>query len=127
MEVAIINEKVTRLETELRMDIEGIKSDLKKLINLVDKMNVGLYGDEENNHVGVIDRQKYLEKRIDSLVQRIEEIEKKNVEQDVSILAKKQVNNSWMEWGKVILQAVINVIVILAVLKGLIGADALLK
>ena len=53
MEAQIINEKITRLESELRMDIEGIKSDLKKLINLVDKMNtvtIPRHNKANNNH-----------------------------------------------------------------------------
>lgn len=112
---------------QLDQDVREIKESLSILIELVTEMNKGLYGDAKNQHVGVIEKQSTMQLEITELKAAIAEIHKKNIEQDISINAKKSVKEDAINWGQKIVGWIIQGIVIYAIIKGVVGADALLK
>lgn len=112
---------------KLEKDIGEVKVQLNQLITLVQEMNKGLYGDEKNDHIGVIERQKVLDGEVQGLKKEILEIHKKNVEQDIALQARKSLKNDLVEMGKEVVKWVINGIVIYFIFKGVVDADALLK
>lgn len=123
------DQHIDKLEKDIngvKIDIRDVKDQLNKLITLVEAMNRGLYGDEENNHIGVIDRQKLLDKEVQDLKKEILDIHKKNIEQDIALQTKKTIKNDLVEAGKDIIAWVIKIIVAIAIYKGTIGPDALL-
>jgi len=123
------DQHIDKLEKDIngvKIDIRDVKDQLNKLITLVEAMNRGLYGDEENDHIGVIDRQKLLDKEVQDLKKEILDIHKKNIEQDIALQAKNTIKNDLVEKGKDIIAWVIKIIVAIAIYKGTIGPDALL-
>jgi hypothetical protein len=112
---------------KLEKDVNVIKEDLATLIDLVREMNKGLYGDPKHLHVGVIEKQKIMQTQIDELQKDIKDIHQKNKDQDIDIKAKKSLKSEAFDWGQRIIGWIIQAIVIYAVVKGVIGADALLK
>jgi hypothetical protein len=122
--------KIDKLEEQ----VEQINKTLLKFSeNLVDikknmiKINTGLYGDDENDHIGVIAKQRRFESEIEHLKSEIQMIKDINTFQDTQIKAKKSLLLNISGTGKMILQIIINIIVTIAVLRGLIDIDALLK
>lgn len=113
--------------SKLEKEVAQIQESLDELIDLVKEMNKGLYGDEKNNYVGVIKKQSDLEKSVAVLKKEIEDIKMKNLEQDIAINAKNNYKLEIVRWVKDIFVAIIQVIVIWAIIKGTIGPDALLK
>lgn len=123
------DQHIDKLEKDIngvKIDIRDVKDQLNKLIILIEAMNRGLYGDEENDHIGVIDRQKLLDKEVQDLKKEILDIHKKNIEQDIALQAKNTIKNDLVEKGKDIIAWVIKIIVAIAIYKGTIGPDALL-
>jgi hypothetical protein len=60
-------DKIDQLEkemTQVNKSLEIIEGNLETLLKNVDKINVGLYGDEKNDHPGIIERVRALEKRM---------------------------------------------------------------
>lgn len=114
---------IERLEKE----VVEIKRNLDKLISLVEEMNSGLYGDEKNNHIGVIKRQSLLEEEVKNLKNQIEQIKAKNIEQDIAINARNNYKTEIMNWLRYITVGIIQIIVIWAIIKGTVSPDALLK
>lgn len=123
------DQHIDKLEKDIngvKTDIRDVKDQLNKLITLVETMNRGLYGDEENDHIGVIDRQKFLDKEVQDLKKEILDIHKKNIEQDIALQTKNTIKNDLIEKGKDIIAWVIKIVVAIAIYKGTIGPDALL-
>lgn len=123
------DQHIDKLEKDIngvKIDIRDVKDQLDKLIILIEAMNRGLYGDEENDHIGVIDRQKLLDKEVQDLKKEILDIHKKNIEQDIALQAKNTIKNDLVEKGKDIIAWGIKIIVAIAIYKGTIGPDALL-
>lgn len=114
---------IERLETE----VSDIKRSLNELLELVKDMNKGLYGDARNNYTGVIKRQSLLEGELRELRAQIEMIKAKNVEQDIAINARRGLKAEALMWLKVLVLSITNALVLWAILKGLVGPDALLK
>jgi len=97
---------------KLDMDVREIKEKLDGVYNILGQvneslktLNLGLYGDEKNNYPGVIKRQETLEQKLSRLEKEIEDIHKKNKEQDVALQTKK---NIWLQgldaikWGALV-------------------------
>jgi len=131
---------MTEAETiiELRNEVSEIKTSLTDLIKLVKQMNFGLYGDEVNDHPGLIKKQRLLEddfnkrhgeleKEVEVLKSMITEFKNKIDDKDIAESTKDKVNGTWVYWGKKAIEIAIQVIVIYAVLKGIVGVDTLLK
>jgi chromosome segregation ATPase len=113
----------------LDMDKEliDIKDNVTTILQLVQKMDAGLYGDPKNKYRGVIDKQSALEEEIESLKAEILAIHKKNNDQDLEIKAKKSLRSELIEYGRELGKWVINIIVMYLIFKGLVDADAMLK
>lgn len=111
----------------LEMEITDIRKRLDTLIELVKEMNKGLYGDEKNNYIGVIKKQGILESEVANLKLQIEEIKQKNIQQDIAINAKRTYKEEIMTWVRYFIVSIINLVLLIAILKGTIGPDALLK
>lgn len=114
-------EQINKLEStvgEIKSKLDGLHDILARLNENIKTMNVGLYGDEKNNHIGVIERQKMLEDKISFLERKIVEIEKINKEQDTLIKAKKNV-------FMMIFEGVKWISLIYLVAKGVFGFDSL--
>lgn len=111
----------------LEMEIADIRKRLDTLIELVKEMNKGLYGDEKNNYIGVIKKQGILESEVANLKVQIEEIKQKNIQQDIAISAKRTYKEEIMTWVRYFIVSIINLVLLIAILKGTIGPDALLK
>lgn len=111
----------------LEMEITDIRKRLDTLIELVKEMNKGLYGDEKNNYIGVIKKQGILESEVANLKVQIEEIKQKNIQQDIAISAKRTYKEEIMTWVRYFIVSIINLVLLIAILKGTIGPDALLK
>ena len=123
---------------ELKTEVSEIKGSLDKLINLVKQMNFGLYGDEVNDHPGLIKKQRVMEEdfnkrhgglegEVYALKKMLSELKNDLEDKDITESTKDKVNGNWVYWGKKAIEMVIQIIVIYAVVKGIIGADALLK
>ena len=111
----------------LEMEITDIRKRLDTLIELVKEMNKGLYGDEKNNYIGVIKKQGILESEVANLKLQIEEIKQKNIQQDIAISAKRTYKEEIMTWVRYFIVSIINLVLLIAILKGTVGPDALLK
>jgi len=120
---------MTESETikKLRDEVSEIKVSLTDLIKLVKQMNFGLYGDEVNDHPGLIKKQRMLEEEIEGLKKTVSELKDKIDEKDIKESTKDKVNDRWVYWGKKAIDLAIQIIVIYAVVKGIVGVDALLK
>lgn len=84
--------KIDRLEmdvTEIKQKLNDLYDILAQVNETMKTMNAGLYGDEKNNHPGVIERQREIEKEIVLLKQEIAGIHTKNREQDLALKTKK--------------------------------------
>src|SRR5690348_4883786 len=84
-DVAEVKQKITSVESE----ISDIKENVNTILQLVQKMDTGLYGDAKNRHRGVIDKQNDLEDEIDDLKKQISEINRRNEEKSIEANAKK--------------------------------------
>jgi hypothetical protein len=76
------------MEDSLKKDIQKLEKDVGNILSVLesmntrlDRINTGLYGDEDNGIPGFI-------KRITSLEKEIEDIKKINNDQDIAIKAK---------------------------------------
>lgn len=110
----------------LENKMSEVEERLSQLVILMEKMNKGLYGDEENDHIGVIARQKIFNQEIDILKQEIKDIHQKNIEQDIALQTKKGIRSDLYEAGKEIISFVIKAILLVGILKGFVDKDALL-
>lgn len=117
---------LTTIET-IQHDMSELKESVDELIILVKEMNKGLYGDPKNDHIGVIERQRMMMEDIKVLNIEIAMIKHKNDEQDISIKAKDSLRSSAAAWGKRIVDIAITIIVMYAIMKGIVDADALLR
>lgn len=125
-QIMALETRVEKIEGKLDSQWEVLGQINEKLKKL-DTIETGLFGNEIIGHEGVIKKQADLQHQIDSLVKKIEHIEQKNRDQDLEIGAKNSVKNRWIEIGKMIAQIVIQTVAIIAILKGIMGVDALLK
>lgn len=116
-------------------EILEIRTRLDEVLKLLHKMNIGLYGDFENKHIGVIEKQEILsaelkkikEEDIERINEEIEKIKLKNYEQDISIKAKQDFKYEMGNILKLIISIIIQTVAVLAVIKGIIGIDSLIK
>jgi chromosome segregation ATPase len=137
MEKFDTNKHITKLEKDVdeikgkiaSMDSElaSIKDGVSEILQLVQKMDTGLYGDSKNKYEGVIDRQHSLEEEMFKLKEEIRLIHKKNNDQDLEIKARKSLRSELIEYGRELGKWVINIIVMYLIFKGLVDADAMLK
>lgn len=111
--------------TELKTDMSEIKDKIADVYDILAQVNenikmisIGLYGDEKNDHTGIIKKHKLLEDKITELERRITQIDKTNLEQDILLGAKKNI------WSK-ILEYVKWAGLIYLVMKGVFGIDSL--
>lgn len=111
--------------TELKTDMSEIKDKIADVYDILAQVNenikmisIGLYGDEKNDHTGIIEKHRLLESKIKDLETRISQIDKKNIEQDILLGAKKNI------WSK-ILEYVKWAGLIYLVIKGVFGIDSL--
>jgi len=112
---------------QLTDEVSDIKRSLTDLVKLVKQMNFGLYGDEVNDHPGLIKKQRILEEEIEKVKKVVNELKDEIDQKDIKESTKDKVNDRWVYWGKKAIEIAIQVIVIYAVLKGVVGVDALLK
>jgi hypothetical protein len=116
-------DKIDQLEKEMAQvnkSLEIIEGNLETLLRNVDKINVGLYGDEKNDHPGVIERLKELERRMNEK----DIIDK---EQTAGINARKELKITWWTILKIVGGIIGSGVAWYLVFKGSIGADNLLK
>lgn len=73
---------------QLEKDVNEIKDLLKSMSSDMKKINIGLYGDEDNDVIGLIKERKLINDKIAALEKKIENIEKINSDQDIAIKAK---------------------------------------
>jgi hypothetical protein len=106
----------------LEATVKEIGETLSSMNTKLDKISLGIYGDKENNHLGLIEKQIKLENKLETEVKdlkdQINEIKKKNEEQDIAIKAKK---NLWVK----IIEVAKWVGLAYLVGKGIFGADTL--
>ncbi len=112
---------------QLDIDVKDIIRSLDSLIELVQEMNKGLYGDPKNKHVGVIEKQAEMEKEIEGLRKDIEGINRRNIELDIILKAKKTFKDEAINWGQRLVAWIMQGLVLYAIFKGILGVDALLK
>lgn len=110
----------------LESKMTEVEHKLGHLITLIEKMNKGLYGDEANDHIGVIARQKLFSQDIDQINKEIREIHKKNIEQDIALQTKKSLKSDLIDTGKDIVAWIIKIVLIVGILRGIVDMDALL-
>lgn len=116
------SEAIEKLEKEvsgIKDDVILIKESLQEILSLQQQMNIGLYGDTKNNHVGVIEKQKELEAKINELNNIVDEYNKKQHIQDLAEKTKSTVNTTWLYWGKKIIEIILQVAVVVIMMKGL--------
>lgn len=106
----------------LEETVKEIGETLSSMNGKLDKISLGIYGDKENNHLGLIEKQIKLESEfkseVDILKKQIAEINKKNEEQDIAIKAKKNLLTKAIEIAKWIGLAYL-------VAKGVFGVDTI--
>lgn len=117
------DEQLAKVEKEVK-DLNG---KVDTILQLVQKMDVGLYGDEKNKHAGVIEKQAILEREIERLNEQIEIIHKKANDQDIAINTKKTTKNEWIEYGKDIGKWIVNAVVFYLVVKGMMSPESLIQ
>ena len=103
---------------KLEMDVNEIKAKLDGVYNILAQvneslktLNLGLYGDEKNNHPGVIKKQETLEQKIALLEQKIKDIEAVNERQEIALKTKKNIwiqGLDFIKWGALIYLVVKN-------------------
>lgn len=110
---------------QLDMDVQEIKKKLTDFYDILAEVNeniktisTGLYGDEKNNHKGIISKYESLDAKIKELETKIVEIQTKNIEQDLLLKTKK---NIWTQ----ILEYIKWAGLIYLVTKGVFGVDSL--
>lgn len=113
--------------SKVEKDVNDINKKVDTILSLVQKMDVGLYGDEKNKHLGVIEKQSLLEKEIDELKDQIEAIIKKRSEEDIATITKKSFKLEVIDYTKELGKWLIKAIVVYFVLKGTLNPEALLK
>jgi hypothetical protein len=102
----------------LEETVSQIGETLSSMNGKLDKISLGIYGDKENNHIGLIEKQIKLEAEVILLKQQIFEINKKNEEQDIAIKAKKNLLSKGVEIAKWVGLAYL-------VFKGIFGTDVI--
>lgn len=107
--------------------LKWIKDHVGEVGDLVKKMSFGLYGDPENEQPGLIQKEKNIEERMAVIESEIRRINEKDREQDVAIGAKKEQAKDWVKYAKMVARWIIEIIIIIAILKGVVDKDALLK
>ncbi len=91
-------DKVLKLEQEMEKlndSLVSIEDILAKLNENIKKLNIGIYGDKENDHIGVIERQRQLEDRIFQLETKLRNQESNNKKQEAIDNAKKDLKINW--------------------------------
>lgn len=105
--------------SEIKGDVSLIKESLQEILTLQQQMNFGLYGDPKNNHVGVIEKQKELQKKINELNLIVDEYNKKQDKIDLAEKTKGTVNTTWLYWGRKVIEIILQVIVVYLMFKGM--------
>src|SRR6478736_45353 len=118
-DVTEVKQKITFVERE----ISDIKENVNTILQLLQKVDVGLYGDSKNKHKGVIDKQIDLEDEIDDLKRQIHEIHRRNEDKEIESKTKKSLKTEAIETAKDTFKWVIKAIVIYLILKGVLGPD----
>ena len=113
--------------SKVEKDVNDINKKVDTILSILQKMDVGLYGDEKNKHIGVIEKQILLEREIIELKQQIEDIHKKSSDQDIAINTKKSTKSEWIEFVKELIKWLINGTIVYLVFKGVLGPDAALQ
>ena len=117
-------EKFNALEKE----VAGVKKTLTEdILPLLQKIDRGLYGEKENEAEGLIKAQKNLQLEVENLKKEIKAIHKKNADQDLIIGTEKKVIGKGKDLLKSIGQIIVTAAVVLGILAGVLGVDALLK
>lgn len=111
-------EKLDMDVREIKEKLDGVYNILAQVNESLKTLNLGLYGDEKNNHPGVIKKQESLEQKIALLEQKIKDIEIVNDRQEIALKTKKGV---WSLGLEVIKYAA----VLYLVAKGIFGFDNL--
>jgi hypothetical protein len=114
-------EKVMDLETRVLGMEDKLGEALKALKSISDQLEaigLGIYGDEKNRHVGLLQRQEDTNREIGEIQRRLTQIEDKNAEQDIALKAKKTL---WVQ----VLEIVKWLGLAYLVLKGVFGFDTL--
>jgi len=120
----VTKQQVDQLEKELK----GVQDTLnKEVLPLLNRIVRGLDGDKENQTEGLIRGMQRMQDEIKELQKRQALSDKKDEDQDIAINAKNSLKNDAANWGQRIVGWIIQGIVIYAIIKGVIGADALLK
>lgn len=118
--------RVEKIEHKLDGSME-ILGQMNEKLKLLEKIELGLFGDEKMGYSGVMKTQTNLQLQIDTLKQEIIDIKQVNSDQSVAIAAKKSIRSDVTNIGKYIIQAIINMLLFYGIWKGLIGPDALIK
>jgi len=112
---------------KMEKEVSSLSGKVDTILQLVQKMDVGLYGDEKNKHTGVIEKQILLEQEIESLKEKIEVLNKRNSEQELAYKTKKSFKDELIEYAKELGKWIINGVVVYLVIKGIVSPEALLK
>lgn len=112
----IVEQKISTLETV----VEEIK-------NAVNRIEVGLFGDEKMNYIGLIQKAKDQSEEIETLTKRISDVEEVNRQQELIISAKKSFVDTFVIWAKRVVWGGAAIIVIALILSGKLGIGDLIK
>lgn len=93
--------KIPSLETKMEHmehNIESVSNLLGELNKKIDRIEVGLFGDQRFGFVGIIETQKGFDERIGELEKEIEAIKKVNDQQEAEIKVKRNFTDDIVLW-----------------------------
>lgn len=112
----LLQENITRLES----DVTAIRETMEKFGKKLDSIYIGLYGDEDNDILGLIKERKLTNKRIETIEQEIRDIKKVNEDQDLALKVKGNLTEKLIKWAGIIAFGYL-------VLKDVIGIDSIFE
>ncbi len=90
----MVDEQIRSLETRMK----EMEDKLDTSLQLMRKIEQGIFGDPHLNLPGVIKTQSMLQDQIDELKKEISELKKVNQDQDIAIKAKKGLTDNAVKW-----------------------------
>lgn len=140
----ILESQVADIEAKLDSTIAKLDSTIVKLDNTivkldntrkitedtndrVKKIEIGLFGDSELEHKGIIERQRATEDRLLLVEDRTTAIEQVNDKQEVSINAKKQYEDTWEQNLKRVFWGLLVAILLVLLISGKVGISDIIK
>lgn len=120
---------------ESRMDdIEGkvdstldVLSKMNEKLKKLDHIELGLFGDMQIGHLGVIKKQVFLEDKILDLQKKIEALEKISEVKIIEGKTQRNLKGYWFGIAKQVIQTLINVLMFYLLYRGILSPDAFIK